>query len=111
MKNEKIPDKLSYTKGELIAEIIVLSLVALLTAAYITLFAAGIFDGIVILMIVITLIIYGIFTVCSVYPQWSNIVNSPEKCSEKTFRRIRRNCIAAKLILTTAVFTIQIIPK
>ena len=60
-------------------------------------------------MIVVTLIIYGAFGICSVYPQWTNILHDPEKATDKAFHSIRKGCITAKAVFATALFALPFI--
>lgn len=102
-----IPDKVGYTRGEKAAEIIGGALLAVFTAVIISMMALGISDGANIILLVVMLVVYGIFSVCVVYPQWTNVLNKPEKASEQDFRRVRRGCIIAKLVLISAVFLLS----
>lgn len=101
-RNVKIPDKLKYTSGEKTAEAASLALAFAYAVLSIVMFALGALDGSVVIMVLVSLILCGAFTICSVYPQWTNIMYTPEKCTEKAFHRIRRNCIIAKLTFTAA---------
>lgn len=103
-----IPDKLPYTRGEKIAEILCGVLAAGFAAAMITLMALGIADGANIIMLVSLLIIYGIFSLCSVYPQGSNLFSKPEKMSDKAFHTARRGCIISKAVLMAAIFILSL---
>lgn len=82
-----IPDKVKYTNGEKTAEIITALLIATFIVTDIILFTAGTFGGEAVIMIVVTLIIYGAFGICSVYPQGSNILHNPEKATDAAFIR------------------------
>jgi len=108
-----IPDKLSYTKGERFAEIFSGALSAGFAAAMIVMTAGGIADGGNIILIVVMLIIYGVFTLCSVFPQHANIFSKPEKTSEKAFRKARISFIIAKIVFASAIFALSlpIFPK
>lgn len=109
MDNMKIPDKLEYTRGEKIGEAISFILTAAAIIVYIVLFAVGKMNGIVVLFIVLTLMFCGIFTLCSVYPQWTNIVNKPQLCTTKCFHSIRAGCIAAKTVMLVLNFICSIL--
>lgn len=108
MKTTNIPDKLPYTKGERAAEIIAGAFAAAVVAAQIVMIALGSLTGGEIILIVVELIIYGVFTMCSVYPQHTNLFNKPEKCSESSFRAARRGFIAAKTVLVAALFVLSL---
>ena len=99
-----IPDKVGYTRGEKAAEIVGGVMLAVFTAVIISLMALGISDGANIILLVVMLVVYGIFSVCGVYPQWTNVLNKPEKASEQDFRRVRRGCIIARTAIVCAVF-------
>ena len=85
-----VPDKLSYTKGEKLAEIFCAAFAACIAAAMIVMTALQITDGGNIILLVVLLIINGVFSLCSVYPQHTNIFSKPERISEKGFRTTRR---------------------
>lgn len=104
-----IPDKVKYTNGEKTAEIITALLIATFIVTDIILFTAGTFGGEAVIMIVVTLIIYGAFGICSVYPQGSNILHNPEKATDTAFHKIRKGCIASKAIFATVLFLIPFI--
>lgn len=104
-----IPDKVKYTNGEKTAEIITALLAIAFVATDIILFTAGTFGGDAVIMIVVTLIIHGAFSICSVYPQWTNILHDPEKATDKAFHSIRKGCITAKAIFATALFALPFI--
>ncbi len=104
-----IPDKVKYTNGEKTAEIMTALLITAFIVTDIILFTAGALGGEAVIMIVVTLIIYGVFSICSVYPQGSNILNDPEKATDKAFHSIRKSCITAKAILATVLFAIPFI--
>ena len=52
-------------------------------AASIVLIAMGYLTGASIIMIVISGVMYTIWTLCSIYPQWTNLVTKPEDMSEE----------------------------
>lgn len=108
MKTTNIPDKLPYTKGERAAEIIAGAFAAAIVVAQIVMIALGFLTGGEIILIVVEFIIYGVFTLCSVYPQHTNLFNKPEKCSESSFRAARRGFIAAKTVLVAALFVLSL---
>ena len=77
------------------------------TAAMITLMALGQTDGGNSILLVVLLIIYGLFTICSVFPQHTNLFDKPENISEASFRKARRGLIIAKTILMAAIFALS----
>ncbi len=103
-----IPDKVAYTRGEKIAEIAGGALMTAFAAVMITLMALNITGSGNIIMLVVMLMIYGIFSVCAVYPQWTNVLKKPESASDRDFHKVRRGCIIAKLMLVSAVFLLSI---
>ena len=103
-----IPDKLTYTHGEKIAEAACAGTEAVFTAAMITLMALGQTDGGNSILLVVLMIIYGLFTICSVFPQHTNLFDKPENISEASFRKARRGLIIAKTILMTAIFVLSL---
>ena len=103
-----IPDKVGYTRGEKAAEIVGGVLLAVFTAVMITLMALGITDGENIIMLVVMLVVYGIISVCAVYPQWTNVLNKPENASDRDFRRVRCGCIIAKYVISTVIFILSL---
>lgn len=103
-----IPDKLKYTKGEKMGEIICGICAGAFSAAEIAMMILGITDGGNIILLVVMLIVYGMFSLCGVYPQHTNLFNKPEQVSEKNFRRVRRGCIIGKAVLMTALFLLSL---
>ena len=106
-----IPDKLSFTSGERIAEIICAVLFAVFFAAYIVLIAVGYLSGASIIMMVITGVFYTVWTTCSVYPQWTNLVSKPEDISEEKLHKLRRSCLAADYIFLILIFVFSVISR
>lgn len=100
-------DKLSYTKNERIAEIAGGVTLGAFEATYIVLMSTGILSGIAVLMAVVSAVMYGIFSVVSVYPQHTNIVK--ESTTEHEFHKIRMEAIVSKIILVAVMFGIAII--
>lgn len=98
-----------YTKGEKIAETISAVLAVGFDGAYIALMIAGKLSGFGILFIVISSIVYGAFTVCSKAPQFTSNALAHKDISEDRIRSIRRGCIAAKIIVMTALFALAMI--
>lgn len=101
--------KLEMTMGERIAEIISAVMTVGFFAAYIVMAAMGIMESGVVIMAVVTLILYGAFSICSFMPQWSNIMYKPETATPEKLHRIRKGCIAAKIILICAMMILSII--
>lgn len=97
-------EKLSYTKGEKLAEIAAAVIAASSIAGYIVLMSMGRTSGAAVIHIVVSLILYTACTFCSVFPQHTNVAMNPEKCSEKKLRMIRHCCIAAKIVLIALLF-------
>lgn len=97
-------EKLPYTKGEKFAEIAAVVIVACSVAGYVVLMSMGRTSGAAVIFIVVSLILYTALTLCSVFPQHTNVAMNPEKCSEKKLRMIRRCCIAAKIVLIALLF-------
>lgn len=104
-------DKIPFTKGEKIAEIICAVLFGVFFAAYIVLIAMGYLTGASIIMIVISGVMYTIWTLCSIYPQWTNLVSKPEDMSEEKLHKLRRGCLAADYIFLVLIFAITIITR
>lgn len=102
-----VPDKVAYTRGEKTAEIAGGAFIAAFAAVMITLMALNITDGGNIIFLVVMLIIYGIFSVCEVYPQSTNILKNPESASDRDYHRVRCGCIISKLALISAVFLLS----
>ena len=94
------------TKGEKIAETISTVLAVGFDGAYIALMITGKLSGFGILFIVISSIIYGAFTVCSKAPQFTSNALAHKDISEDKIRSTRRGCIAAKIIVMTALFAL-----
>lgn len=96
-----INERLKFTTGEKISEIVCAALAAGTTAGYAMLATKS---GSSVILLVVSLIIYAALTLCSAFPQHTNIAYEPEKCTEKNLRLIRRCCIAAKLALISLLF-------
>lgn len=103
-----IIEKLPLTNGEKVAEIISGVLTVGSVAGYVLLMSTGAISGVAVIMIVVSLILYTACTICSFFPQHTNIAMNPEKCSEKKLRLIRRGCITAKIILVALMFVTQL---
>ena len=103
-----VPDKLGYTKGERLAEILCGAFAACIAAAMVVMMALGATDGGNIILLVVLLIINGVFSLCSVYPQHTNIFSKPERISEKGFRTTRRAFLIAQAVFTAALFVLSL---
>lgn len=101
-------EKLNYSKGERFAEIASAVITAGSVAGYITLFALSKISGVFMILIVASLILYTAFTVCSVFPQHTNVAMNPEKCSEKQLHSIRWGCIIAKIVFVGLMFAMAV---
>lgn len=101
-----IPDKVPYLLHEKTAEAISAVMVVCSAAVEIVMMALGVMEGSTIILLLVSLIVYVIFSVCSAWPQWTNLVNKPEECTEARFHAIRMGCIVAKLALNAALFLI-----
>lgn len=99
-------ENLTYTKGEKIAEIAAAVVAACSIAGYIVFMGFGRVSGEAILMILLTLIVYGVCTLCSTAPQHTNVFLHPEKCSEKQLRNARRGFIVGKILFAAAMFAV-----
>lgn len=106
-----IPDKLPYTKAEKVGEAVCGAAAAAMLTVVIILIITGFLTGAALIPLVVSLVVYGVFSLCSVYPQHTNLFNRPEDCSEEKFRRARIQLIWAKLILVAALFALTIIFK
>ena len=102
-----MPDKVSYTAAEKTAELLGGVLTVLFEAAMITLMASGVTDGENIIIAVVMLVVYGVFSVCGVYPQWTNVLKKPDSASERDFHRVRSGCIIAKVSVCAVLFLIS----
>lgn len=103
-----IPDKVGYTRGEKAAEIVGGVMLTVYSAVIILLMILGITGGENIILLVVMLVVYGIFSVCVVYPQWTNVLNKPEKADNRAFHRVRRGCIIARTAIVCAVFLLSL---
>lgn len=107
----KIPEKVAFTKAEKVITVLCEILCALYFCLYIVLMLVGYFSGIAIIMLVVTAVLCGVLTLCTVYPQWTNIVSKPENCSESQFHTIRRGCITALMLFPAIIFVMCLIGK
>ena len=103
-----IPDNLIYTNGEKAAEIACAGLTEAFAGSMISMMSLGQTDGGNSILVVVMLVIYGTFTICSVFPQHTNIYNNPERITEASFRKTRCGLIIAKAILMAAVFVLSL---
>ena len=100
-------EKLTYTKGERFAEIAAAVITACSAAGYIVLMALEKASaGEAILMILSTLIVYGVCTLCSTAPQHTNVFTHPERCSEKQLRNARRGFIIGKMLFVAVMLAV-----
>lgn len=103
-----IPDKVRFSKGEKAAEIVGGIMLAAYSAVIILLMILGITGGENIILLVVLLIGYGILSICSTYPQGSNVLSHPENATDMVFHRVRWGCIIAKYVLSTAIFILSL---
>lgn len=103
-----IPDKLPYTKGEKIAEILSVIFCIISAAVQIMLFALGISGSGAIFTGIVTLVECAAFTFGSVYPQHTNLFEGKIKVTEQMFRSVRKQSIAIKFILSSVLLIIAI---
>lgn len=99
-------EKLVYTKGEKFAEIAAAVIAVCSVAGNIVLMGFGKVPGTAIIMILLTLILYGIGTLCSTMPQHTNVFTHPENCTEKQLRNARRGFILGKILFIAALFVV-----
>ena len=102
-----IIEKLSYTKGEKAAEIAAAALAVCSAAGYVVLMILGKDSGAAIIMLLSTLFLYGVCTLCSAVPQHANVFTRPENCSEKQLRFARRAFIIGKMLFIAAMFVVM----
>lgn len=102
-------EKLTYTNGEKAAEIAggVIAMGGI--AGLLIMSISGRIDGDNIIIALVVGILYATLTLCSAWPQHSNIAMNPEKLSEKNLRAIRRGCLIAKIVLCAAFCVFPII--
>ena len=99
-------EKLIYSKGEKIAELAAAVVAEFSVAGYIVFMASGRASGVAIIMILVTLILYGVCTLCSTMPQHANVFTHPERCSEKQLRNARKGFIILKILFVAAMFVV-----
>lgn len=95
-------EKLTYTKGEKAAEIAGGIIAMSGIAGLLIMTISGRIDGDNIIIALVVGILYATLTLCSAWPQHSNIAMNPEKLSEKNLRAIRRGCLIAKIVVCAA---------
>ncbi len=100
---------ISFTKSEMTALIVCQALTVIYCIAYTVLMLSDRLSGMAVIMIVITALSDGIFTVCTFYPQHTNLTGKEnEKCSEEKLHEIRRGCITACYIIPAVMFVLMI---
>lgn len=109
MQKSLIPDKVAYTKGDKIADILSVFFCIASASVQIVLFAAAIFGPSAIFTCITTLLVGAAFTFVSIYPQHTNIFHGKEHVSEQMFRKLRKQAIAAKFILSAIIFLIVLL--
>lgn len=102
-------EKPTYTNGEKAAEIASGIIAMGSIAGLLIMSISGRIDGENIIMAVVVGILYATLTLCSAWPQHSNIAMNPEKLSEKNLRAIRRGCLIAKIVLCAALCVLPLI--
>ncbi len=107
----QIPDNIEFTKGEKASVIASAVLVGIYSIMYIVLTAVGYISGLSVLMLVLSLIVDGIMSLCAVYPQSTNIVSKPEKYSLKEFHAIRKGFIVGCFIFPAVMFVYSVFAK
>lgn len=109
MQKSLVPDKIAYTKGEKIADILSIIFCIASAAVQIVLFAAAIFGPSAIFTCITTLLVGAAFTFVSLYPQHTNIFQNKKDVTEQMFRKLRKQAIVAKLILSAIIFLIVLL--
>lgn len=99
-------EKLTYTKGEKLAELAAALVAVCSVAGYVIFMALGRVSGVAIIMILLTFIIYAVCTLCSTMPQHTNVFTHPENCTEKQLRNARRAFIVGKILFIAAMFAV-----
>ncbi len=109
MKPQSIPDKLPYTKNEKIADVLSVIFCITSAAAQIILYAAGIFGPSAIFTSITTLVIGAALTFVSMYPQHTNLFQGKTDITEQMLRKLRKQGIASKFILSAIIFLIVLL--
>lgn len=99
-------EKLTYTKGERIAETAAAVIAAGSVAVCVVMMCTGNAPEAAPILILCSLIFYAVMTLSSVMPQHMNWFTHPEKATEKQLRNVRRGCILAKLVLIPLLFVV-----
>ncbi len=107
----QIPENIEFTKSEKTALIASAVITGIYTVIYIILTVIGYISGLSVLMLILTMVIEGIMSLCAVYPQWTNIVSKPEQHSLKEFHSIRKGCITGCFIFPAVIFLISVLTK
>ena len=68
----------------MVTEIASGALTAAVAAAMIVLTALGAVGGYAVILLVVMLVLYGTLTLCSVYPQHTNVLGKAENADEKS---------------------------
>ncbi len=102
-------EKLSYTIGEKAAETASGIIAAGGIAGLLIMTGLGRIDGDNVIIALCVGIFYAALTLCSVCPQHANLFTHPEKISEKRLRAARKICIAAKIVICSALCVFPII--
>lgn len=101
-----IPDKLPYTKSEKTAEIVCGAVCGAILITELVLLILGKITGGMVVILVASLVVYGILSGCAVYPQHTNIFIYPERCTDEKFHAARRALCWARPILVAAMFVL-----
>lgn len=111
MDISKIPAKLKYTSAEKVGEAvsIALTLLVFVGGEKILLYSLGTATFASVITGIVILLLNGGFTACSVFPQWTNIAEKADKCTEENLHKLRRQCIICKLIFASAVVIVDIV--
>ncbi len=103
-----ILDKLPYTKGEKTAEIVCGAACGAILITELVLLILGKITSGAVVIIVASLVVYGILSGCSVYPQHTNVFTYPERQTEEKFHAARRALCWSRLILMAAMFAMAV---
>ena len=106
-----VPDKLPYEKNEKLLEAVCGAVFGFMKVVEILLMALGYLSGAALITFVVSLVVYGAFSLCSVYPQHTNLFTKPEECTEEKFRRARKSMAFARMIIVSALFLLTIITR
>ena len=103
-----IPDKLPYTKGEKLAEILSVIFCIISAAVQISLFACEVIGSGAIFTGIVTLIECAAFTFGSAFPQHTNLFDGKTNVTEQIFRNVRKQSITVKFIISTILLLIAV---